>query len=1001
MTGNHSAARIFARLRPAWTCAAWLLVLGLEWLMPRVRAQEYLVQVWQTEQGLPQNTVNCVTRTRDGYCWVGTQHGLARFDGVRFLVFTSANTPAFKSDRISALVQDSLGDLWIGTEGGGVVRLSAGTFTNLSVVNGLSSDMVTCLAAGEKGEVWIGTVYGLNLWKDGRISTFGERDGLQGMGVVALASSPGHGLWIGANVGVSHWSEGRFTRLEPRTQVAGLADAGDGKMWVSGRTSGLFHGEPREPKTLKHLVPKARVTTLTAVPDGNAWAAMEDGSLRRFRNGEESTVQIPQLRGGVRCLYEDNEQNLWVGLNGSGLARLKEQTMRAFQLKDAAADNVVSVVQDAAGRIWAGGASGKLALFQNDGFYPVDTGRNFAGNGAILTLCPARDGSLWIGKRGGGLFHWNQGNVTLPDAGGKSIAAVVTALFEDRDNKLWIGTEAEGILSLSDGRFERFTTKDGFSADQANCIAQQPDGALWFGTAASGLNRMQEGKVTPFWKADGLAGDSVHALLVDSGGLLWVGAGTGLSLFRDGRFFSFTAKHGLMQEIVSQAAEDAEGFFWLGSNRGLQRVRREELLEVAAGKRERITVVTYGTVDGMPSPECPGGRQNAVMQDSDGRLWFTTMLGLVRLERPQTGLSPPGPPPITIERVNLNDEPALPDALIFSGEPAFPNGLSVPPGPSRLEFHFSAPSLRAPERLRFRYRLESMEDKWIYAGADRSAVYNQVPPGKYRFQVQACSDEGIWTPEGAALTVTVQPHYWQTVWFKAAMALLLALIAAGLLRLRNARRRELERVRLRIAGDLHDELGGNLSGIVLLSRRVGRQPALGERERSELDEVARIAAQTTQSVRDIVWFINPSCDTLEELILHMRETSAALLTGLEYEFHDPGAPTAFRGVLPQEFRRHVLLIFKEVLHNVVRHSGATRVEIDVKIEGQRFSVSVRDNGNGFDFSYCQHTGGLKNAQLRLQRLHGEIHIHSRPGEGAHIQFTAPVKRTFRTRKTTA
>jgi signal transduction histidine kinase len=315
-----------------------------------------------------------------------------------------------------------------------------------------------------------------------------------------------------------------------------------------------------------------------------------------------------------------------------------------------------------------------------------------------------------------------------------------------------------------------------------------------------------------------------------------------------------------------------------------------------------------------------------------------------------------------------------------------------------MEFHFTVPALRAPERIRFRYRMEGLDGKWIYAGADRSAAYSQLPPGSYQFRVQACSDEGIWTPEGAALAVTVQPHYWQTAWFRTAMVLIAALIIAGLLLLRRARRRELERERMRIAGDLHDELGGNLSGIVLLSRRVGRQPVLGERERNELDEVARIATQTTQSVRDIVWFINPSCDTLEEMILHMRETSAALLTGVQYEFHAPEPSAAFREILPPEFRRHVFLIFKELLHNIVRHSGAAAVEITVKIEGRRFCVSVRDNGKGFDFTSSQHTGGLKNAQLRIQRLHGEFHLQSRPGEGAHIQFTAPVSRTLRRRK---
>ncbi|HEX2746708.1 MAG TPA: two-component regulator propeller domain-containing protein, partial [Verrucomicrobiales bacterium] len=481
------------------TLAACLLYAGAA----VAQEPEPLVQIWLTEQGLPQNTVNCVLRTGDGYCWVGTQHGLARFDGVRFLSFSSANTPAFKSDSISALLQDRAGDLWIGTGGGGVVRLSGGVFTSLSVVNGLSSDMITCLAAGDEGDVWIGTVFGLNRWKDGRLTIFSERDGMQGMGVQALARSPGNGLWIASNVGISRWETGGITPVNRSTQAGALMDAGNQKLWVSGRTFGLLYGEFTGAQPMKQLLPPGRVTALTAVPGGNAWAAMDDGSLWRFRNGRETVIRSPQLQGGVRCLYEDGEQNLWVGLNGRGLARLKERSMRAWQLKDGASDSITAVAQDTEGRVWAGGASGELSLFRDGLFHPVDTGRNFKAGGAILTLCPARDGSLWIGRRGGGLLRWNQGNLTVPGAAGGSIAAVVTALLEDRDNKLWIGTEAEGILSFQEGKFERFTRRDGFSVDQANCIAQQPDGTLWFGTAASGLNCMRSGKVTVFRTADG------------------------------------------------------------------------------------------------------------------------------------------------------------------------------------------------------------------------------------------------------------------------------------------------------------------------------------------------------------------------------------------------------------------------------------------------------------------------------------------------------------------
>ncbi|MDB6133946.1 MAG: Two component regulator, sensor protein [Verrucomicrobiales bacterium] len=984
------------------------LLCALVWLTAAapVRSQELqppspLVRVWQTEQGLPQNTVTAVTRTRDGYCWIGTLHGLARFDGLRFVVFNSSNTPAFKSDRISALAQDTTGNLWIGTQGGGVVRLrggggdaaaagaGAGAFTHFSVAQGLASDMTTCLTAGANGAVWVGTVYGLSCFHGERFTTFRTRDGLPGTEILALATDGAGGIWIGTNLGPAHWEKGMLTPHHWLMPVDGLADAGNGEMWVSGKSFGLLRGQISSVRKMRQMLPLGRVTALSACPGGAAWAAMEDGALWRFESGGKTAVGAALPPGGIRSLYQDDERNVWAGLNGGGLARLKERQLIPVPAPGGGTgtDAVIALAGDREGRLWAGGASGELMLFQKDRFHAVDAGPGFGAKGPILTLCAGSGGSLWIGKRGGGLYRWDQGNVSVPDAGGKSIAAVVTALFEDQSGQLWIGTEAEGILNYHGGKFTRFTRRDGFSRDQANCIAQQPDGTLWFGTADGGINCLRNGGVRTFRTADGLGSDSVRALLVDRAGLLWVGTTDGLSLYRNGRFFSFTARQGLTHGMVSQIGGDNAGHFWLGSNRGLLRVPRGELLEVAEGVRARVTAVPFGSGDGMPSPECPGGRQNATLMDPAGRLWFTTIRGLVAMDRPAPETTPPPAPSAMVEQVALDDGTALADPLIFGQGVTFPGGLTVPPGLRRLEFQFTAPSLRSPEKILFRHRMKGLDADWTYSGTGRNAMYFRLPFGTYEFQVEASGEEGRWAGS-PGVAVVVRPHYWETTLFKAGIGVAVVLAAAGLLGLRSQRRRELEQVRLRIAGDLHDELGSNLAGIVLLSRRVGRQSAISERERGELGEISRIAVQTTQAARDIVWFINPSCDTPREMILRMRETAAILLTDIPYDFQAPEATD--QESLPPEFRRHLFLAFKELLHNVVRHSGATRVEIAVHSINRVFSISVRDNGVGFDPETIQHSGGLKNAQLRLKRLHGELHVRSRPGGGSLIEFSAPL-----------
>lgn len=960
----------------------------LFWLVPvgGVPAQlsDPVVQIWQTEHGLPQNTVTAVLRTADGYCWIGTQHGLARFDGIRFVVFNSSNTPAFKSDRVSALAQDSVGNLWIGTAGGGVLRLANAAFTHFSVGDGLASDMVTCLSAGQEGTVWVGTVYGLNHFRMGKFSTLRTREGLPGVEILSLAPDGSGGLWIGTNQGPAQWSGGRMTAHPWQMPVDGLARAGEGSMWVSGRFFGLLEGEVSRTSRMRQVLPMGRVTALASGQQGEAWAAMEDGTLWRTRNEMRELIRAALPAGGIRTLHCDAEGNVWAGLNGGGLARLKERQLSPVPTPEALPDQVLAMAVDESGDIWAGGNTGELLLYRNDRFQAVDAGKNFASKGPILTLCPGRDGDLWIGKRGGGLYRWNRGNITVPGTAGKSIAAVITALFMDPSGSLWIGTEAEGILCYKNQQFRRYTRRDGFSSDQATGIVRQPDGALWFGTAGSGMNCMKEGKVRTFGTPEGLASEAIKTVFVDRAGWLWVGTSAGLSVWQNGHFFSFDAKHGLSPDVVSQLGEDDAGHLWMGSNRGLLRVPRNDLVEAVQGTRERVMAIPFGTADGMPSPECPGGRQNSSVKDSAGRLWFTTLRGPVMVHLPKPEKVPVSGPSALVERVLVNEEVALADPLTFGN--AERSRISVPPGPAKVAFQFTAPSLRAPEKIDFRYRMVGMDTRWSYDGKERAAVYSRLPPGDYQFEVEATNGDGQWA--GHTLGLTVHPHYWQTLWFKGVMAAAVAFAAGSLWYLRAVRRRELELVRLRIAGDLHDELGSNLAGIALLSRRLERQSVMGERERSEIHEISRIAVQTTEAARDIVWFINPSCDSLSELFLRMKEVAAVLLSNVAYTFEVPDH--AGPGQLPPGFRRNLFLTFKEVLHNLVRHSGATAVEIKVRESGRQVSISVRDNGCGFDLERNPHNGGLKNAQLRLRSLHGELRIESQPGEGTVIQFSAPL-----------
>ena len=949
----------------------------------------YLTRVWQTEQGLPQNTVTAILQTADGYLWIGTQQGLARFDGTRFVVFNSANIPAFKSDCISALLADPEDGLWIGTEGGGVIRCRAGHFQNWSVLDGLSSDMVTSLAAGADGDIWVGTVYGLNRFQAGRFTTYTEAEGLPGAEVLALAADGKGGLWVGTEQGLGRFAEGELHAVESGDlRIERLIVDRVGDVWVGGQAYGLLRAKQGQ-GALQPVLPVGQVTALgQASPDG-LWVGMGGERLQRVQSGRTIGIERQPLEAPITCLHEDREGNLWVGTEGGGLARLTPRQLVTLTRKEGLPGDVVNaLMEDAAGRLWVGSQAGDVLVHENDHFARVSLSDRDVRSAPVLALCASPDGSVWIGTRGNGPFRWQQGKVTVPSLGGSSLPAIVTALFVDREAGIWVGTEAEGVLCRRDRESTRYTISNGLSRNEAICIAQTQDGAVWLGTRGAGLNRIHTNSVSTFGQKDGLASDAIRALHADADGALWIGTSAGLSVYHDGRFFTYTRRHGLMDDIISQIVSDDRGQLWLGCNRGLLCVPRRELIQVADGNRAWFTCVPFGTQDGMLSPECLGGRQSAALKDRAGRLWFATLRGLVRVELSPSRAADLGPT-VLLERAWLNEEEVVADPIAGRGEPARMQLVRVPPGGAKLELQYTATTLRAPEKTRFRYRLEGFDPEWVNAGENRRALYSQLPAGEYRFRVAACNANGVWNLEGATLGVIVLPHFWETAPFKVVLGVgAVAAVGAGL-RLRRSRQRQLERLRLRIAGDLHDDLGSNLSSIALLSRRIRRQTPLPEAARGELDEIEQIARKTTQAIRDIIWFIEPERDTLADLVRRMQEVANVMLAEVQCTFTASSVPAS--GRISPEFRRNVFLVFKEAVHNVVCHAHCTQVEIYVAAAGEEFSVTVRDNGRGFMLNLPATGNGLKQMQLRMARLGGRCVVHSEPGQGTRVEFFMRVR----------
>ena len=688
----------------------------------------------------------------------------------------------------------------------------------------------------------------------------------------------------------------------------------------------------------------------------------------------------------VRSLAEDHEGNIWVGLEGDGLARIKPVVFRSYGRKQGlSGDCVLSVCEGAEGELWLGTVADGVNRLKNGTIEHFGTAEGLANN-FIHSVFYDRNHTLWVGTWGGGLCRRvGSGFESYTNLGGRN--GIVCALYQDSKDNLWIGQQwsQPEIMRLRDGRSSVTRLQSKINGTDVRTVAEDRAGNLWIGTQGDGLYRINDREQTHFGRREGLSSESIRSLYADADGTLWIGTlGGGLNRFKDGKFTTFTTKDGLVNDTLGFITEDSRGNLWCGSLGGVFRVSKEELNRFASGQSRWISCLLFTKSDGLPSVECVGGCCPSGCKTRDGRLWFPTVRGLAVVDPEHIPVNLQ-PPPVAIEEVVIEGKKRSSsfDVADSTTPERSATPLKISPGVQRLEFHYAGLSLSEPMKVRFKYRLEGVETDWVEAGTSRTVNYNHLQPGSYRFRVQACNNDGIWNEQGASLAFIILPHFWQTWWFRIACATAIVLVIVGMYEMRVAAERQLARVRLRIASDLHDEVGSNLGSIALLSEMIPRTS-------QEVDEIHRVALETAGALRDIVWFLDPASDNMNDLVLRLKDTARTLLHGVPFDFICEGESTSIRPSL--HLRRNVFPMFKEILHNVAKHARASRVEIRLKMTSRQFQICVKDNGVGFDGSQVRCGNGLKNLRRRTAELRGQLHIHSQPGAGACFTVTVPITR---------
>jgi signal transduction histidine kinase/CheY-like chemotaxis protein/ligand-binding sensor domain-containing protein/HPt (histidine-containing phosphotransfer) domain-containing protein len=826
-----------------WVLALWIVAVSVigslseraAWALDSKRAiTQFTIDSWRTKEGLPANTIVCGIQTHDGYIWVGTQEGLARFDGVHFTIFNKTNTPELCRSAIECLYEDTGGTLWIGTYGC-ICTMKGGVFKAFGSVPNLIPGMPTSLAGGKDGTIWVGTLNGLVGLKDGRHTLYTTEHGLSHNSVGSLLVARDGALWIGTNGGgLNMFKDGQFAHYTVRAGLAddsvhSLSEGIDGSIWA-GTSNGISQIKDGKIKSVteKQGLAGNYVRAIYQDTVGNLWVGTQHG-LTRFDNGKFSSLTDEQGLSSsfAISIFEDREGSVWVGTYGAGLNRLKNGKFLTYTKREGLADNNVWMISQAKdGGIWLG-TDGGLSKFK-DGVFNNYTAKDGLSSNGVRAVCESRDGGIWLGASSG-LRQLKDGRVKAYTTAQGMSNNFVRCLWEDADGSIWIGTDGGGLNRFKDGRFTAYGRDEGLGGITV-CQILPRDGGLWLATR-SGLIFFKDGKFTLYGIAEGLPTNMISVLCVDDDGTFWVGTFEGgLCRFKNGKFTVYTTEDGLFNDQQFQILDDGHGYLWVSCDRGIFRLSKKELDDFADGTVKSIHSIAYDTADGMRSQECNGTVGSPGCKAADGRLWFPTVEGAVVVDPARIEINELAPP-VTIESATIDDE------AVDLNHP-----VRVPPGKRQLEVHYAALSLLSPEKVKFRYMLEGFDKTWVEAGAQRTARYTNLPPGSYRFRVIACNNDGVWNDTGAALSLSLAAHLYRTYWFYGLCGLAMVLAVTGLFKFRVGQLKAREQVLSARVDDRTTELRAEIKERIRAEEELQKAKEVAEKARASAEN-SRIAAE--------------------------------------------------------------------------------------------------------------------------------------------------------------
>ncbi len=945
-------------------------------------------RIWQAPQGLPQGSIYCVYQSHDRFLWLGTKTGLVRFDGVQFNVIRTVGDIPLENVWVRDLLEDDEHAIWIATDGDGLIRWKSGESSRFSVDDGLPSNHVRCLQSDQRKNIWIGTELGVARLAKGHIESFyGD-------------NAPGY------------------------DEIRAILETADGNIWIAGEGNRLYveQADGFATVALEGLPESTTITALACSADGSIWIGSSDG-LVQLRGGQQRcyTTADGLSDNQVFCLAEGRNDSLWVGA-GDGFNRFRGGQFQSFRTREGLSQSTVyAICEDHEGSLWVGTKLG-LNQFVDRRTIPFTVSEGLPSNNTG-PIVQGASGTVWVGTLDSGLAQFDGAkfsNLTVDD--GLPSNAIRT-LAAAHDDSLWIGAN-RGVCRLRDRKIsDKLTTENGLPSDEIQSLCCDRQGTVWIGTAA-GLASWHDGKVTksvlPTGPAGGQSivaitehGESTIVAAAEDGPLLqytsgqWTRfdmhqarpshvsalysagdrlyaatAGDGLYVFQPDRTIHLSVREGLYDDELFGIVCDKLGRLWIACSKGVFSIEQSDLQKFTEAKIATLPTTPLSPLDALRTVECQKEVQPAVQVMSDGRIWFSTIRGVLVID------------PSHWQRVLPATSVVVEDAII-NGKSEDPRQFqAVPPGNANLTFRYAALSYTSPSRITFRYRLEGFDKHWIDAGSRREAFYTNIPPGKYRFVVAATNVDGKLYETAAPVELSIAPRLLQTVWFlpTCAAAVALAIWMAYRLRVRTIRQQMQAIVveRSRIARELHDGLMQGFSGITMEMQALSARLPVESPQRETLEEIIGDAGNCLREARRSIAGLRAAQSGLAAAI---QQTAQQLsqTQDVRLKLHLDHVPQC----LSAEVEYNLLRIAQEAISNAVRHSGGRMVDVALESSAEELRLTVRDDGHGFaagehELSELGHYG-LIGMRERARQIGAEFNLQSQPGRGTTVRVVLPTQ----------